>query len=105
MGPIGEFEIGGDEQGHSFVESGAELEYQLGASRREGDKAQLIQNDEVLFEGQGQEFGQAVLVLGQDEFIDQGGGIVEADAIALATGSQGQTGADMGFSSTMTMPP
>jgi hypothetical protein len=81
------------------------LEHQLGAGGRKRDEAQLVQDNQVVFEGGGQEFRQPVLILSQDEFIDQGGGIVKADAMALPTSSQSQPGGDVTFNSTMTMPP
>jgi hypothetical protein len=59
------------------------LEHQLGAGGGKRDKAEFIQDDEVLFEGGGQEFGQAMLLLGQDQFVDQGGGIVKTDVMTL----------------------
>lgn len=42
-----EGEIGGDDHGDMLSQGGASLEQKLGASRGEGDIAELIQDDEV----------------------------------------------------------
>jgi hypothetical protein len=96
--PIGKFEIGGDDQRDAFMEDGTELEHQLSAGGGKGDKAQFIQDDQVVFEGRRQEFGQALLVLSDEEVIDQGGGVVKANAMTLPTRGQSKPGCDMTFS-------
>ena len=97
LSPVSEFQVGGDDQGDPFVQGGTELEHQLGAGSRERDEAQLIQDNEVLFEGGGQEFRQALLFLSQHEFVDQGCGVVKAHSIALSAGRQGQSRSDVTF--------
>jgi len=79
------------------MQGGAKLEHQLGAEGGERDETQLIEHDQVLFEGRGQEFRQAMVLLSQDQLVDQGGGVVETDVMALPAGSQGQASGDMGF--------
>jgi len=80
-----------------LVEGGAELEDQVGAGRGERDEAKFIQDDQLLAQGSVEKLGEAVFVLCLQEFVDQSGGIVEADTIALTTGSQGESGGNMGF--------
>ena len=70
------------------MQGGAELEHQLSAGGGERDEAQLIQDNQVLFEGGGQEFGQALLLLSQAEFVDQGRGIEKPNPITLSTSRQ-----------------
>jgi len=62
--PIGKFEVGGDDQSEAFVQFRAEGKQGLRAVGGEGDKAQLIQNDQVQFEGGGDEAMQAMFILG-----------------------------------------
>ena len=76
----------------------AELEHQLGPGGGKRDEPQLIQNNEVLFEGGSQEFRQSLLLLSQAEFVDQSCRIVETHPIALPAGGQGQSGSNVTFS-------
>ena len=55
--PISKTEIGGDDHSHSLVQSGTELKDQLSANGREGDEAQLVQDDQLVLERRGQELG------------------------------------------------
>ncbi len=64
LDPIGELEIGGDNQGQAFVERRAEGEQRLGANRREGDEAELIQHHQVELECGANQAMHAVLILG-----------------------------------------
>lgn len=75
----------------------AELEQELRAGQGEGDEAQFIQDDEVLFQSVLQQPGQAVFILGHEQFTDQGGGVVETHAVALPTRCQRQSGSDVGL--------
>lgn len=68
------------------MQGGAKLKEQLSTAGSQRNKAQLIQNDQLVFEGGGHEFGQTMVVLGQNEVVDQGGDIVETDAMTLPTG-------------------
>ena len=61
--PIGEFEIGGDDQSEAFVKFGTESKKRLGAILRKGDETQFIQNDQVEFESGGNEAMQTMFVL------------------------------------------
>ena len=98
LGPIGEIQVGGHNQGHPFVQGGAELEHQLGSGSGKRDEAQLIQHNEVVFEGSSQEFRQPLLFLSQTELVDQGSCVVKTNAQTLPAGRQGKASADMGFS-------
>src|SRR6185436_17009253 len=93
LDPIGEFQVGDNDEGHALLQGGAELKHQLGPGGGKRDKAQFIQDDQVLFEGGGQEFGQAMLLLRQDQFVNQGGSIVKTDVMALPAGGQSKPGA------------
>ena len=97
LGPVGEFQVGSHDQGDPFVQGRAELEHQLGPGGGKGDEAQLIQHNELLFEGGRQEFVKTLLFLSQGKLIDQGGGIVETNPMTLTTGFQSQAGGDMTF--------
>ena len=50
LDPVGEFQIGGHQQGDLLMQGGTELEDQLGSAGGKRDVAQLIQDDQVLFE-------------------------------------------------------
>ena len=78
LGPVGELQVGGDDQGHAFVESGTELEHELSAGGRKRDEAEFVQDNQVVLESGSQEFRQAMLLLSQEQFVDQGGGVVKA---------------------------
>lgn len=93
--PIGEPPMGGHEQRHAFVEGRAKLKESRRPDRREGDKPEFVDHDEVLCERPGEEPGQPMVVLGLDQLIDQARGIVEADLVPLPAGGQGQAGGDM----------
>jgi len=81
LGPIGEGEVGGDNQGDPLVQGGAKLEHQLGTEGGKGDEAQFIEHDQVLFEGGAQEFLETVLLLRLGQVVDQGSGVVEANVL------------------------
>ena len=69
LDPIGELQVSGDDHRQPFVELRAEGEEHLGAIGGEGDKAQFIQNDQILFEGGSDHPVKAVLVLCLEQFI------------------------------------
>ena len=98
LGPVGKAQVGRHDHRHPLVQGRTELEDQLRAGGREGDEAQFVQDDQVLLESRGQEPGQLVLILGLDQLVDQAGGVVEADPVALPTGGQGQADGDVGLS-------
>jgi hypothetical protein len=96
--PVAELEIGGDDESQARVQAGAELEQQLRPVGREGDEAQLIQDDELVSARLGDEALDLVLILSRQQVVDQGGGVVEADAMALTTSTHGQRRGDVCFS-------
>ena len=53
--PIGEFEIGSNDQSQSFIKFRAEREECLRAILGEGNETEFIQNHQVKFEGGGDE--------------------------------------------------
>jgi hypothetical protein len=55
LNPISELEVGSNDQSETFVKFGTESEKGLRTILRERDKAQFIQNDQVQFEGGGNE--------------------------------------------------
>ena len=87
------------------MQGGAKLKYQLGAESGKRQEPQLVQNDEILVEGAGQEFGQPVLFLSQDEFVNQRGRIIKTNPLPLPARGQSQPGRNVTFSSTINIPP
>jgi len=61
--PIGELEIGGNDQSEAFIKFRAEGEERLCAIFLEGDETQFIQNHQIEFEGGGDEAVQAMFIL------------------------------------------
>jgi hypothetical protein len=82
LGPVREGQIGGDDDCHLLMKSGAELEKPLSPIGGKGDEAQFIQDDEVELESGGEEGWQTLFSLSQGQFVDQGGGIVKAGSLA-----------------------
>ena len=82
LGPVSKTEIGGNDQGDAFVESRTELKNELSALSAEGDETKLVDNEQIEFEGLGDELRQQMVFLGQDEFVDQSSGIVEPHFVA-----------------------
>lgn len=64
LDPACEMQIHPHNHRHPLVKRREELEHQLGTGGRERDEAQLVRDDQAMFEGGGQEPGQAVLFLG-----------------------------------------
>jgi hypothetical protein len=95
--PIGEAQIGGEDEGHALVHLGAKLEDELRAGGRKRDETQFIEDDELVAQCGAQELGQAMFILSGDHLIDQSGCGVETYATSLTTGSEGQAGSDMSF--------
>lgn len=98
LSPITKLEIGGHDQRDPLVQGGTELEDQMSAEIGEGDEAQLIQNDQLVAQGGGNELVEGMVLLSRDQLVDQGGGIVEPDPVFLPAGFQGQSDGDMSFS-------
>jgi hypothetical protein len=98
--PIGEFEIGGDNQSKAFIKFRAESEKGLCAILGEGDETEFIQNHQVKFEGGGDEAVQAMFILRLNQFIHQSSRSPEAHATTFATGSACQSKSQMSLSKT-----
>ena len=61
------------------------------------NEAQLIQDNQFVSESGGDEFGQPVFFLGQAQFVDQGGHVVEPNPMFLSTRFNGQADRYMTF--------
>src|ERR671914_293941 len=72
--PAAKLQIGGDDHTASEIAVSADLEQQSGPIRGEGDKAHLIQDQQVQLLELGQPFPQGPLLLGFPEFIDETSG-------------------------------
>ena len=70
LDPIGELEVGGQDQCQALVELGAKSEQHLGAIGRERDEAKVVQKDQVHLECCGDKAMQAMLILGQEQLVD-----------------------------------
>ena len=55
LGPVGKGQVGGDDDRHLLMKSGAELEEQLSPIGGKRDETQFIQDDEVELESGGEE--------------------------------------------------
>ena len=86
LDPIGELQIGGDDQGQSFVKFGAEGKECMSAIGRKRDKAEFIQHHQIQLESLGDEAVQAMFILSLEEFVDQAGSCPEAHFVFLAAG-------------------
>ncbi len=70
--PVAKFQVGGDDHGDTLVEGRAELEEEIGSLSAERNKAELIQNQQLLFAESGHEAREFQLMLRDDQVIDQG---------------------------------
>jgi hypothetical protein len=93
--PISKFKIGGDDQGEAFIKFRAEGEERLCAILGEGDETQFIQNDEIEFEGGGNEAVQAMFILRLNQFVHQTSRSPKADTATIATGGACQPKSQM----------
>lgn len=98
--PIGEGEVGCNNNGNALVEGGAELEDEVGTGGGEGDEAEFVEDEKAVFERAGEKLLEAVFVLRLDEIVDEGGGVVEADLVTLAAGGQAQSRGKMRLAQT-----
>ena len=88
--PVGELEIGGNDHGGPFIEFGTEGKQGMSATGGKRDKAQFVQNDQILFLSQSNKPVKAVLFLSRQEFIHQPGRRPKSHAVILPTSRQGQ---------------
>src|SRR6266699_6679171 len=102
--PLSKTEVGRDDECYPLIEGGAELKQELRADRGERDKAQLVQDDQLLLAQARHQTRQLVLLLGFNEIVDQSGDIVEAHPSPLSTGGQCEPGGHMTFSPSIRMP-
>jgi hypothetical protein len=88
LGPIGNAHMGGDDQGHPFVQGRAELQQQMRPGGGEGDEAQLVHDDQVRFERGGQDPWQPMVILCVDQLVDQSRGSVASNLLPVPAGRQ-----------------
>ena len=100
LGPFVEGQIGCDDDGAALVALGDDLEEQLGAGLAEGDKAQLVDDQQVLAGLQLLQTLQAPFVGGLDQFMNEGRGGGEADLHALLAGRQPEAQCYVGLAGT-----
>jgi len=86
LNPIGELEVGGQDQSQALVDFGAKGEQGMGAAGRKGDEAELVDHDQIELESSSDEAVQTMLILSLEQLIHQSGGGPEADFAPLATG-------------------
>ena len=96
--PLSKTEVGRDDECHPLIEGRAELKQELRSDRGERDKAQLVQDNQLLLAQARHQTRQLVLLLGFNEIVDQSGNIVEAHPSPLSTGCQSEPGGHMTFS-------
>src|SRR5947209_14323914 len=93
--PITKCEIGGNDEGTTFIERRTKLEEEIGSITGEGNEAKLIQDEQLVLAEHSQKARQFQVVLGTDQVIDQGRHIVEAHAATLSAGGQSQSCGDV----------
>ena len=104
LGPIGELQVRRQNDGHSIVESGAELEQQVCARGREWDESQLIQHDQLLTQRTIDKAFHLMLGLRAEQFIDQRGSIVKTHPVGLSAGRERKPGRNVCFNSSIRLP-
>ncbi len=97
LGPLGEGEIGGDDERSPQVLLADEGEQHLGAPLAEGDEAHLVQDNQVLLHQLALQLAEAMGFLDLYQGVDQAHRGVEADAMALLARGQAQGNGDVGF--------
>jgi hypothetical protein len=93
--PLGEGQVGGDDDGGLFGSLCDDLEQQLGGDLGQRNVAEFIDNDQLHAGPAGQHAAQTLLPLCFDELIGERGGGREAHSPALTTGSDRQAGGEM----------
>jgi hypothetical protein len=96
-GPLVEGQIAGDDGGAALVALAEDLEQQLGTARREGDVAQLVDDQELVAGELALQTQETLLVPGLEQLVDQAGGGGEADREAFLAGSQPKSEGDVGL--------
>ncbi len=94
-GPFIEWQVAGDQSGTAFIALAEHLEEQLGTDSRERHVAQFVDDQqldgvEMLLQGP-----EAALITGFHEFVHEGGGRGEGDAVSLLAGGQSQGQGDV----------
>ena len=96
-GPFIEWQVAGDQSGTAFIALAEHFEEQLGTDSRERHVAQFVDDQqldgvEMLLQGP-----EAALITGFHEFVHEGGGRGEGDAVSLLAGGQSQGQGDVGL--------
>ena len=92
-----EGEVGSDEDGGAQVEVADQDNEHLGTLLREGDEAQFVNDDELLFEQSVLHAGELALFMGFQQLVDEVGGGGEAHLHALGAQGVAQCGGEVGF--------
>src|SRR6516164_10208162 len=90
-GPLVERQIGGDNDGAALVTLAEDLEQELRAGRRQGDVAELVDDQQLVGCQLALEAEQSLLVSGLDQLVDHSSRSSEADRQAFLTGGQPQS--------------
>jgi hypothetical protein len=77
--------------GHPLIEVGAEVQEYLGAVFERGDEAQSIQDLQLVPKNVGRERGEPHILLGGERVVDETDCCVDANPLALFSGSQRQS--------------
>jgi len=99
LGPFGKRQVGGYDDGSLFRPFSDDLEEELGAEVCHGHVAYLVDGDQVVAIPAGKHATQLQLLLGLDQFVDQGGCCGEAHSALLTTGSHTEPGQQMRLAS------
>jgi hypothetical protein len=100
LGPLGEGQVGGDDDGGLLGSLCDDLEQQLGSDLGQWNVAKFIDDDQFHAGPAGQHAAQTLLPLCFDELVDERGGGREANSPALTTGSDRQAGGEMTLAGT-----
>ena len=80
LSPVGELQVGGQNDGYPLVERRAKLEEQIRAGRGKGDEAEFVQDDDLMAQSAFDEVLVLMLVLGADRLVHERGGTEETEA-------------------------
>lgn len=97
--PFCEGQVGGDENGAALVALGEKGEEHLRTLLRERDKAEFINDNELLFEESILQTAKGLVLLRFDELVDEGSGGEKPDFVSRFASGIAKSGSDMGFAS------
>ena len=97
FGPFGEGQVRGQHGRAALVALAEHLEEQLGTGLRQGYEAEFIDDEQLVAGDLLLEAQQLALIARLDEFMDQGGGGGEADAVPLLACGETEGQRDVGL--------